>query len=53
MKRVWMSAAAVLLMLALSAALVTPAWAEGCAPVAQNLELKTYRNTSVGGTLSA
>ena len=47
MKRVWMSAAAVLLMLALSAALVTPAWAEGCAPVAQNLELKTYRNTTV------
>jgi len=27
--------------------------AAGSAPVAENLELKTYRNTSVGGTLSA
>ncbi len=53
MKRAVLSAAAFLLMLALCAALSVPAWAEGCAPVAQNLELKTYRNLSVGGTLKA
>ncbi len=32
---------------------VLPAHAEGGAPVAQNLELTTYRNVSVGGRLSA
>lgn len=30
-----------------------PAYAEGSAPVAENLELKTYKNVSVGGKLSA
>ena len=29
------------------------AYAEGSAPVAENLELRTYRNVSVGGRLSA
>ncbi|MFR3290871.1 MAG: Ig-like domain-containing protein [Lachnospiraceae bacterium] len=32
---------------------VLPARAEGNAPVAQNLELTTYRNVSVGGRLTA
>ena len=32
---------------------VLPAHAEGSAPVAQNLELTTYRNVSVGGRLTA
>ena len=31
----------------------TAAFAEGSAPVAENLELRTYRNVSVGGRLSA
>lgn len=31
----------------------TSAFAEGSAPVAENLELRTYRNVSVGGRLSA
>lgn len=30
-----------------------PVYAEGSAPVAENLELKTYKNVSVGGKLSA
>ena len=53
MKRKRITAAALLLMLVLCAAFASPAWAEGCAPVAQNLELKTYRNVSAGGSLSA
>ena len=32
---------------------VIPARAEGSAPVAQNMELTTYRNVSVGGRLTA
>lgn len=32
---------------------VLPAHAEGSAPVAQNMDLTTYRNVSVGGRLSA
>ena len=32
---------------------VIPARAEGNAPVAQNMELTTYRNVSVGGRLTA
>ena len=43
--------------LALCAALVPASFAEqdtaGTAPVAENLELTTFRNTSIGGTLSA
>lgn len=53
MKRIIASVAALVLMLALVGGLAVPACAEGCAPVAQNLELKTYRNVSVGGTLTA
>ena len=53
MKRLAISATALLLMLLFSFALASPALAEGQVPVAQNLELTTYRNVSVGGTLSA
>ena len=53
MKRLTVSVFALLLMLLLCFTLASPAFAEGQAPVAQNLELKTYRNVSVGGTLSA
>ncbi|MFQ9556273.1 MAG: Ig-like domain-containing protein [Oscillospiraceae bacterium] len=48
---------AVLGALALCTALVPAGFAEqdtaGTAPVAENLELTTFRNTSIGGTLSA
>ena len=48
---------AVLGALALCTALVPASFAEqdtaGTAPVAENLELTTFRNTSIGGTLSA
>ena len=53
MKRTLLSVFAFLLMLALSIGLAAPALALGSAPVAENLELKTYRSVSVGGTLSA
>ena len=53
MKRIAISAAAFLLMLLMGMGLVNPAFAEGTAPVAENLDLKTYRGVSVGGTLSA
>ena len=43
------AAAALLLFVGCPAA----AWAENGAPVAENLELRTYRNVSVGGRLSA
>ena len=32
---------------------ICPAYAEGTVPVAENLELKTYQNVSVGGSLNA
>ena len=53
MKRIAISAAAFLLMLLLGMGLVNPAFAEGTAPIAENLELRTYRGVSVGGQLSA
>ncbi len=53
LRRMIISAAACLLMLLLCLNLVTPAMAEGTAPIAENLELKTYRHISVGGRLSA
>lgn len=33
--------------------LVQPAFADGMTPIAENLEIKTYRNVSVGGNLKA
>ena len=53
MKRIAFSAAAFVLMLLLCLGLAAPALAEGTAPIAENLELKTFRHISVGGTLSA
>ena len=53
MKRIAISAAAFLLMLLMGMGLANPAFAEGASPVAENLELKTYRGVSVGGRLSA
>ena len=53
MKRIAISAAAFLLMLLMGMGLADPAFAEGMAPVAENLDLRTYRGVSVGGTLSA
>lgn len=53
MKRIVVSAAAVLLMFLMCLGLAAPALAEGTAPIAENLELKTFRHISVGGALSA
>ena len=52
MKRGIASLTAFLMALLFCVSLAGEAYAEGQAPVAQNLELKTYRNTSVGGRLS-
>ena len=53
MKRILISVTALVLMLLMCVGLATPALAVGTAPVAENLELSTYRNVSVGGSLSA
>jgi len=53
MKRISVSIIAAVLMLIMCAGLVLPGLAEGTAPVAENLELETYRNVTVGGKLSA
>ena len=53
MKRKYLSFTALMLAVVLFAGLAAPVFAEGSAPVAENLELTTYRNTSVGGCLSA
>ena len=53
MKRSLISLTAFVLMFIMCLALASPALAAGAAPVAENLEIKTYRNVSVGGTMSA
>lgn len=53
MKKTAISICAVVLAVVMCAAMGAGAFAEGTAPVAENLELKTYQNTSVGGCLSA
>ena len=53
MKRMLLSFIASFMLLSMLAGLATPAFAEGTAPIAENLEIKTYRNTSVDGMLSA
>lgn len=53
MKRILTSLAALTLTVLLCAQLAAPVYAEGMAPVAENLELNTYRNVSVSGRLSA
>lgn len=52
MKRMLISLLALTMALFMFAGMY-PAYAEGSAPVAENLELKTYKNVSVGGKLSA
>lgn len=52
MKRMLVSLLALTMALMMFAGMY-PAYAEGSAPVAENLELKTYKNVSVGGKLSA
>lgn len=53
MKRLLISFMALSLALLMAAGLAAPGYAQGSAPVAENLELNTYRNVSVGGSLSA
>ncbi len=52
MRKIQRITAALLAAICLQAGVVT-ASAEGSAPIAENLELRTYRNVSVGGRLSA
>lgn len=53
MKRILLSASALLMALVMIVGLAVPAYADAVAPIAENLELTTCRNTSVGGELSA
>lgn len=53
MKKTAISICAAVLAVVMCAAMGAGAFAEGTAPVAENMELKTYQNTSVGGCLSA
>lgn len=53
MKRILISFVALTLAVFMFIGMAEPGFAEGNAPVAENLELTTYRNTSVGGCLSA
>ena len=53
MKRIMISFVALTLAAFLFIGMAAPVYAEGTAPVAENLELTTYRNVSVGGCLSA
>ena len=50
MKRILVS---ILLLMALGLCVSQPVYAEGSAPMAENLEINTFRNASVGGQLSA
>lgn len=52
-KRYFISFLSLALAMCAFAGLCAPACAEGTAPVAENLELTTYQNVSVGGSLSA
>ena len=52
MKKILISLTAAALMLLMCVYLASPALAAGTAPIAENLEIKTYRNVSVGGKMS-
>lgn len=52
MKRIFVSFVSVILAMLMFAFFSNPVYAEGSAPVAENLELKTYRNISTEGQLS-
>lgn len=53
MKKLLISFTACLMILVMCAGLVQPVFADGIAPLAENMELKTYKNTSVSGMLAA
>ena len=53
MKRLFVSFITSVWMLVMFAGAVNPALADGSAPIAENLELNTYRNVSVSGKLNA
>lgn len=53
MKRIIFSVVSVILILIMCVGLAGPVFAAGSCPIAENLELTTYRNVSVGGNLSA
>ena len=53
MKRIFLSLFSLTMALLLVVALAYPAYAEGSAPVAENLELRTYRGVAVGARLRA
>ena len=53
MKKTFISAFLVVMAVLLCSGLVYPAMAAGSAPVAENLELRTFRNVSVSGQLKA
>ena len=53
MKKILISLTAAALMLLMCVYLASPALAAGTAPIAENLEIKTYRNVSVGGRRAA
>ena len=53
MKRMLVSMLSVIMTAFMFAGISQPSLAAGSAPVAENLELKTYKNASIGGTLSA
>lgn len=53
MKRIMLSIIACLMLMIVCVGLVTPVMALGTAPVAENMELNTFRNASVSGMLSA
>jgi len=53
MRRMLISVMCFMMTVSMLTGFTKPVFAEGSAPVAENLELKTYRNVSVGGSLSA
>ena len=53
MKKILISLTAAALMLLMCVSLASPALAAGTAPIAENLEIMTYTNVSVGGKMSA
>lgn len=53
MKRILFLITAIVLVVSMAVGTAFPVFAEGMAPVAENFEIKTFRNVCVGGALSA
>lgn len=53
MKRIFLSAFSLFMAVLMCSGLVYPAFADGSAPVAENLELRTYKNVAVSAKLKA